>query len=387
MESTINMTAVFVADYIGVLFLSIVLLTKGWNLPTRRKESIILCVLISATLFDCAIDPFVFLVDGKPGMFNRMVGLLGNSALYIYNLIVGTGMLALIVMHINKSISRFQYVVVWIITIMESVLLLINFFYPIVFSIDENNVYKRGPGYAVYIIAAFYLLGYALFVYGIAKFRDDSVRYFPVWEFVIPISLGVTIQTAFYGLSVQPVSFAVAFCVLLISLQNECIFIDKLTGVYNRYELEKILRQYSGRRIKRIGAIMIDMNDFKSINDNYSHEEGDNALVAVANILTEVIQNKGTIIRYAGDEFVVIISKAGEESLKNCCEGICRKMEEYNATSDKPYKLSAALGSDVFELGGEKGTDFLTRIDRLMYENKREYYTMHDRRNISRGNT
>lgn len=380
MSSPINMGAVYVADLIGVLLLGIILLTKGWNLPTRRRESVILCILITATLIDCLVDPFVFLVDGKPGRLNHFVCFFGNSILYIYNLVVGTGMLALIVMHIKKKISRFQYVIVWIITIMETVLLVINYFYPIVFSIDENNVYSRGPGYAVYIIAAFYLLGYALFVYLKAKFRDDSVRYFPVWEFVIPLSVGVTVQTLFYGISTQPVGFAVAFCSLLICLQNECIYFDKLTGVYNRYELEKILRQYSGRKITRIGAIMLDMNDFKAINDNYSHEEGDNALVAMANILMETVSSKGTIIRYAGDEFVIILSKADEETLKECCDLIRAKIKEYNEDSGKPYKLSAALGSDIFEMGKDCDIDFLNRIDSLMYEDKKEYYIRHDRR-------
>ena len=380
MSSPINLGAVYVADLIGVLLLGIVLLTKGWNLPTRRRESLILCVLISATLIDCLVDPFVFLSDGKPGRFNHYFSFIGNSILYIYNLIVGTGMLALIVMHIKKKISRFQYVVVWIITIMEISLLVINCFYPVVFSIDEDNVYKRGPGYAVYIIAAFYLLGYALFVYWVARFKDDSVRYFPVWEFVLPISVGVTVQTVFYGISTQPVSFAVAFCSLLICLQNECIYFDTLTGVYNRYELEKLLRQYSGRKITTIGAVMLDMNDFKAINDNYSHEEGDNALVAMANILLETVSSKGTIIRYAGDEFVVILSKVDKSNLQEFCDTVRQKIRDYNENSDKPYKLSAAMGSDIFELGKDSDTDFLTKIDSLMYEDKKEYYIKHDRR-------
>ena len=380
MSSPINMVAVCVADFIGVLLLGIVLLTRGWNLPTRRRESIILCILISATLIDCLVDPFAFLADGKPGRLNHFLCFFGNSILYIYNLIVGTGMLALIVMHIKKKISRFQYVVVWIITIAETALLVINYFYPIVFSVDENNVYSRGPGYSVYIIAAFYLLGYALFVYWNAKYKDDSVRYFPVWEFALPICAGVTVQTLCYGISTQPVSFAVAFCSLLICLQNECIYIDKLTGVYNRYELEKILRQYSGRKITTIGAVMIDMNDFKAINDNFSHEEGDNALVSMANILMETVGSKGTIIRYAGDEFVIILGKADEKTLKECCDSIRTRIKEYNEDSGKPYKLSAAMGSDIFEMGRDINIDFLNRIDSLMYEDKKEYYIKHDRR-------
>ncbi|MCR4989357.1 MAG: GGDEF domain-containing protein [Lachnospiraceae bacterium] len=372
--------AVYVADFIGVLLLLVILMTKGWNLPTRRRESAIMLLLILATLIDCLVDPFVFLSDGKSGLLNSIIVVFGNSILYIYNLIVGGGMLALIVLHINKRISRFQLVVVCLITIGETLLLILNLFYPLVFSVDENNVYRRGAGYAVFIIAAVYLLGYALFVYFIARIRDDSVRYFPVWQFVIPVSLGVGCQTLFYGISTQPVSFAVAFCGLLVCLQNECIYMDKLTGVYNRYEFDMLLRKYSHSKINTIGAIMLDMNDFKSINDHYSHEEGDRALVAMANILNEATENQAIIIRYAGDEFVIILRKATHEMLDCCCKRISEGIDAYNSGSGKPYALSAAMGYDIFELGKDKGNDFLRRIDELMYENKKNYYLEHDRR-------
>ena len=58
-------------------------------------------------------------------------------------MVMGTGFLALIVRHISKEIPKAQYITVMIITVMEAALLVVNIFYPIVFSIDENNVYRR----------------------------------------------------------------------------------------------------------------------------------------------------------------------------------------------------------------------------------------------------
>lgn len=66
----------------------------------------------------------------------------------------------------------------------------------------------------------------------------------------------------------------------MLALQNENIFIDKLTGLYNRYYLDKISGKL--KRKRKITMMMLDMNDFKSINDNFGHSQGDDALVSPA---------------------------------------------------------------------------------------------------------
>ena len=139
MTQGINMAAVYIADYVGVLLLVLILLARGWDLPGRKAESRVLLILIIASLIDNFIDPFIFYVDGRPGMVNHWIIALGNSFLYIYNMIVGTGVVALIVMHINKKIPRFQYIMMWFLTIGEAALLVVNIFVPVVFSIDENT--------------------------------------------------------------------------------------------------------------------------------------------------------------------------------------------------------------------------------------------------------
>ena len=378
MTQGINLAAVLVANSIGVVLLLLILLTKGWNLPRRKEESRILLALILATILYCMLDPITFLVDGKPGAGNFLIIFVGNSLLYLYNLLVGAAVLSLVVRHINKKVSKIQNITVWSIMIMEIVLLIINIFTPIIFSVDENNVYHRGTGYYIFVVAALYLVGYSLVVYLSARLKDGSLRFFPVWEFLIPIVLGVTVQSLYYGLSLEPVSFALAFCGIVVCLQNEYLYLDKLTGVYNRYELDKIRDHYMRRRSHKITAIMIDMNDFKAINDNYSHNAGDEALVAMANILSTIVGNDGNVIRFAGDEFVVVIYSGDPNTPADYCERFRKAMDEYNETSGKPYKLSAAMGGSVFDLDERK--DIIATIDALMYENKKEYYKTHDRR-------
>ena len=378
MSSGINVAAVYIADLVGVMLMGLILLIKAWDLPGRKEESRIMFLLVVFTLVDCLFDPFIFIVDGKPGIVSYLVNFTGNSFLFLYNLIVGTGVLALIVRHINKKISKIQYRTVWIITMIEIFLLIVNIFVPVVFSIDEKNCYHRGPGYFVYIAAAFYLICYSLFVYVHGRLKEGSLRFFPVWEFLLPIVIGVTVQTLYYGISMQPVCFAVAFTGIVACLQNEYLYVDKLTGVYNRYGIDKIKEHYVRRKYQKIAAIMLDMNDFKAINDNYSHKEGDAALVAMAGILTGVVGNDGNVIRFAGDEFVIVLNGGDDGIVLDYRSRITRALDEYNESSGKPYKLSAAMGGSVFELDND--IDFLSRIDALMYEDKKHYYMTHDRR-------
>ncbi len=380
MGEGINLTAVYIADYVGVVLLGLILLSRGWELPGRRSESRILLFLIIATMLDCLIDPFIFEMDGKPGMLAYVAVLFGNSALYLYNLIVGTGVLVLIVRHINKKISAFQRMMVCILTVFETVLLVINIFTPIVFAVDANNVYSRLPFYYAYIIVAFYLLAYGLYVYLAGRRKDASLRYFPVWEFIIPIILGVTIQTVFYGLSTQPMSFAVAFCSIVICLQKEYLYVDKLTGVYNRYELDRIFKHYKKSKREKFAAIMLDMNNFKSINDDHSHKEGDEALKSMAALLVSVIGSDGNVIRFAGDEFVIVMGAYEDDVVEKTGERIEKALVEFNAKSGKPYILSASIGGMIFDT--DDPDYVISRIDRLMYDAKVEYYKTHDRRTI-----
>ena len=378
MGSDINLTGVFIADFIGVLLLFLILFTGAWILPTRKKESNLLFVLIIATLIDCLVDPFAFFTDGKPGMLNYIICFLSNTVLYIHNFIVGAGVLFLVSIHIHKKISKIHKLLVFVIFIIESSLLIINYFKPVVFVIDENNVYSRLWGYMFFIGFGLLLVFYGLVIYLLARIRDGSLRYFPVWEFLLPITICIFIQSEYYGISLQPVGFAISFTAIVVCMQHESLYIDKLTGAYNRYELDKIIHDTKRRR--KIAAIMLDLNDFKSINDNYSHTEGDNALIALVNILTNIVQNDGAVIRFAGDEFVVVINNANEKAVSHYIERINEGIDDYNKTSDKPYKLSTAIGGDIFDLSVENRTDLLKKIDQLMYINKKEYYKTHDRR-------
>ena len=380
MTPIIDIYAVTVADFIGIAILLVILVTRGWNLPGRKEESNILLRMLIMSVANCLIDQLVAFFDGKigPGFeFYRAVLLAGNTYLYLYNVFVGIFLVHMIVKHIDSRTSHKRFIVFWIAVLIQVALLIVNLFTPIVFKIDMNNEYRRGDLFYFFVAVGLVLNIYGVAFYIISKLKNPGRRYFPVIEFLMPIFLGMLVQTLMYGISPLPACFAVSLAGIVIAFQNECIYIDKLTGVYNRFELDRELRRLQKKHKEKIVAYMLDLNGFKKINDNYSHEEGDQALIAFAGILNDVFGSVGTVIRFAGDEFVALVYKGKESDIELYKQKTTEAVEDYNERSGKPYKLSAAVGGRVFDFSKEDTQDLVVVIDKMMYKDKDDYYKDH----------
>ena len=376
----INLYAVLIADFLGVAILLVILVTRGWNLPGRKEESRMMLFMLLMSVANCLVDQAVTYYDGRLGAYAKFYNVflwVGNTFLFLYNVFVGVFLVQMVVKHLDRKVEASRFFVFWAACAVEVLLLIVNFFYPIVFMIDSNNEYHRGEVFNFFIAVGLMLNLFSVVYYFAGKIKNPALRYFPVFEFFLPLLLGTIVQTFVYGISLLPSCFAVSFAGIVISLQNECIYIDKLTGVYNRFEMDRELKRLQKRRKDKIVAYMLDLNGFKSINDNYSHEEGDQALIAFAGILNEVFASVGTVIRFAGDEFVVLMHKAKESDIELYKQKTMEAVDRYNESSGKPYKLSAAVGGKVFDFSKEDTQDLVVVIDTLMYKDKDDYYKDH----------
>ena len=190
--------------------------------------------------------------------------------------------------------------------------------------------------------------------------------------------MGGIVQSLFYGISVVPTSIAISIAGILASLQNEMIYRDALTGVFNRAYLDYKLNKFAKRPNKqRITGLMLDLNGFKKINDDFGHSVGDEALIATTRLLQKAVGSHGLVIRYAGDEFIVLINTQDDSETKTHIDRIQRLFETYNQESKKPYKLSASIGSHKLNLKEESVDTFINTIDSRMYENKKAFYASH----------
>lgn len=174
------------------------------------------------------------------------------------------------------------------------------------------------------------------------------------------------------------------FIGVIFSLSNshqEIIFSserDSLTGLYNRFFLKKTLENINKSENPHISIsdesimliVMADLNNFKTVNDSYGHLVGDNILKETANLLTSHFREEDLIIRYGGDEFIILIEP--HEEINKMVEIISTKLEFISLCL--PYGCSVAFGIT----SGRKSefNQLLQDADKLMYCHKQQKKTI-----------
>ena len=142
---------------------------------------------------------------------------------------------------------------------------------------------------------------------------------------------------------------------------------DSLTGLYNRFGLSRFGQEVFNWLMERDGGVQVlftDMDDMKLINDRYGHNRGDEALKASAEILTECCDPEDFIMRYGGDEFIVI---AGMEE-EDLADRIIKAVDEYNESSGMPFELGFSIGTVQANAGDRKTMDqCIKEADTIMY--------------------
>ncbi|MBE6910504.1 MAG: GGDEF domain-containing protein [Ruminococcaceae bacterium] len=376
----IELTSYYATDLLGVFLMGMLLLSRAWRIPTRRVESKLVLAMMLAALAGCILDALAWMADGQPGALNRAAVYATNTGLFLLNIVIGPCFVTLIARHIHEKLSPWRRKAINALCAAGVLLLIVNLFVPVVFSVDENNVYHREGFFWIFIAVEGVLMIYGLMIYVLARMRGRLLRFFPAWLFILPEALAMVIQSFLYGVSLLWTCTGISLCGMIVCLQKESVYLDKLTGVYNRFYLDDISELLRRRRRGQFAAMMLDMNGFKEINDRFSHAEGDAALIAVADILTDTVQSSGIVVRFAGDEFIVVLDQPYEGVIDEYRRRIFAGIDAYNASSCKPYRLAAAIGGQVFDAARDDITDFLSTIDHQMYEDKKNYYKTHDRR-------
>ena len=110
------------------------------------------------------------------------------------------------------------------------------------------------------------------------------------------------------------------------------------------------------------------MDKFKQINDNYGHHAGDRALIQFSSVLREKMEKIGFVVRYGGDEFV-LLTKMGTEMAEAALVEIRKEIEKINATGENEFKLAFSYGIATLSEGDNEDA-FFVEMDKQMYEMK-----------------
>jgi len=150
---------------------------------------------------------------------------------------------------------------------------------------------------------------------------------------------------------------------------------DTLTGSYNRgYGLALLERDFKFDQRRKTKSLLAytDVDDFKDINDNFGHDEGDKVLIQVASLFKSTFRDIDIICRMGGDEFLLIFPESSLKDSPIIKERLNKSLVQLNQTRKKPYKIDLSTGLSEYDPDNPQSIDELIRIaDNKMYEDKK----------------
>lgn len=242
----------------------------------------------------------------------------------------------------------------------------------------ENGLYYRGEFFLVraLVLMVFILL---VLVYAVV-FRKDLMSDYKNAILILPLFavFGALVQVFVSTIETTYAGISLGCLVIFFFFQSKDKNIDYLTGVLNRrgldIKMEDMIKisQTSGRNFT---AIMMDLDNFKSINDTFGHEEGDKAIKIVADILVDYFGKSATIGRFGGDEFCIITDKVSTAEIEILIEKCRNKLGYIRDKRGWDKGVDISCGYKVYEYGsGLKREEFSANIDELMYIQKQQHH-------------
>ncbi|MGO8693772.1 MAG: diguanylate cyclase domain-containing protein [Rectinemataceae bacterium] len=333
-------------------------------------------VLLASTGVMLFLEAIAWLSDGKPGHTARTVVFVANALYYAVHTIPAVSYILYADFQIfrdEKRSSRAARPLVAIAAIV-AVAGVLTPFTGVLFIVDTNNMYARGFAFPIFAVLQYGLVGYALGLVIMNVKKMNRRTFVTLLAYPLPMLLASVAQLLDYGLILIWPTTTLFLVASWSNIENHRSKTDYLTGTANRRSLDEELerRVESIRPGTTLCGLMIDLDDFKSINDRFGHEAGDRALEDVAKLLLASVRVDDMVARLGGDEFVVLADIKESAALEDLVERIERSVEHHNASVQRPYHLSLSIGRAIFDpRAGRAAADFLTILDTDMYGRKR----------------
>lgn len=276
--------------------------------------------------------------------------------------------------HRNRPINRFVAAFPFL---ASTAALILNYILAPQFLLDD--ALNTAPGYNVYLVTVPSIYMAAILFYAIRKARAEETRQEKRNHLFVGLFPLMVIAGGLVEILAFPRIPIFCFCAMLLMLVfyirslDLRISLDPLTQLNNRGQLTRYISQRSNLAVEgRLTiVVMLDIDEFKAINDRYGHAEGDKALVFVADSLRKVIHRHSMpsfIARYGGDEFILILHPVAEEEADRLIRELREEIDQANGNSS--YTLSISVGFSDLKDGPDSVQSCIERADKLLYHDK-----------------
>lgn len=360
----------FQSNILGILVLIILhLFVKLSTIKTFSKKLIKL--MIYAVTASLVVEPFSWILDERQFAGAFLLNHLFNFLLYLLAPVLAGLFMSYLDYRIYRNPSRiYEKRFYQQMTLISFMILLVNLWIPIYYNIDPVTNHYDGSGpikwFHYVMVLGFY--GYMLyFLYQVKdKLSKNEILMF-ILLFILPV-IGMVI-------SIFEPTFHLGWSSLVIGLLGIYVFLettpseeDVLTKVYNRKSFESYVEYLEDSKIP-YGLLILDLNGFKQINDEYGHQKGDDVLTKFSALLREVFLKDGFVARLGGDEFAVILMEDEPEVPLHMKE-LKNKLKELE---------DPVMGNVSFSYGYESKTaakpmrEMYRKADQKMYQYKDLY--------------
>lgn len=348
-------------NYSGLTVLTVLFLVAGSLLVAsnrmvmrKARYAFVVCMVLAMVL--TIADWFNNVYNGVPG--HRLEHIVSTA--FIFSV---APMLPVAIANIILP-SRSAKWVLGILAV-HCVVEIASVFTGIVFSVDETNVYRRGPLYfvytAMYAFSAIYLVVESIRSSHVYQARNPFV----VIAVLLCLATGVGIQVANGNVRISWLAVSMSLVLYFLYYCDMVTRIDPLTKLLNRRSYNDALE--ISRSVCSVAVI--DIDDFKNINDTYGHSYGDECLSAVATCIRHTYGSSGLCYRTGGDEFVVIMPKFNGDR-----EALDNRLEQFLAHARNRDERIPTVSIGWGQAGGSNSgvTEAVEMADKAMYENKRK---------------
>jgi len=345
------------------------------------QEQILFRQVIRYTALALIGDLGSWIVNGRAGAMMRFLGYASNMVYMLAQLAAAVGAYRQLHYMCRNSLPGRDTERWWILTpcILIAVFTLSTPWTGLVFSLSPDNLYQRGillPVFSLFTLA--YVLAGSILALRQEKkevLAERKQKYRILAMYCLPPIAGSLIQTMIYGMSLVMPCSVFSLLLIFINEQHLKISADPLTGLNNRGSLDRYLYQQIAQGGDGLALIMMDINSFKKINDQYGHAAGDHALEDLAAVMKSVFDGSDAFLaRYGGDEFAAVVhtaSLAPETAVQN----LQKQIGEFYENNHRSFAVSLAAGYALYDpAAGDTVQKLIERADAMMYQDKRKYH-------------
>lgn len=198
-------------------------------------------------------------------------------------------------------------------------------------------------------------------ILGVILFNSYNIRNFSTQEIFIFESIANQLSMAIYNAK-------------LFNITKKLSITDGLTGLYNYHYFQECLDEQiinSKKYFKPLSLLMMDLDNFKEINDKFGHPMGDQVLIKVATILNHCLRSDDIICRYGGEEFAIILTDCTNDSAYALSERVRIAIENLNISAKEVYKLTTSIGVATFPEHATNKNDLVDLADTTLYKAKK----------------